>query len=76
MEGYCQESYGCGGKCWLNVAGSFGIWKIFAGHCEGSLREKNLLEEAFFCERPREDVVKEFNLTEDEAKIILNNSWR
>lgn len=72
MSDTCRKTFDCGGNCWMNVAGTFDAWEVCSKHCKGTLEQQQLLDDVVNHNNGKTsaDIIKEFNLTGEEADII------
>lgn len=73
MSDTCKKEFECGGDCWVNIAGGFSAWEVCSKHCKGTKKEQTLLDDVFNGKngKTKEDVVKEFNLNDEETRIVM-----
>lgn len=70
----CDSNFECHGSCWLNVAGSFDVWKLVSKHCTGTTEERNLIGDVFNSVKSKEEISNRYSLT-GEAKITVEGYW-
>ncbi|MGJ0846540.1 hypothetical protein ACR77J_07620 [Tissierella praeacuta] len=70
-----ENKTGCCGECWLNTAGSFHVWETFIKYCKGTEEESIAIGEMFHGKRNRQELLDTYNLTEEDRRILIEDSW-
>lgn len=64
----------CKGYCWLNITGYMDIWEIVCNKCNGTTKEKELIDSTLQNSNKKVDVIGSYNFTEEE-KEKLKGEW-
>ena len=75
----CEIEFECKGNCWVNVGGSQKAWDIVSRHCNGSIKNKELINKALHESLHREHrtaLCDKLNIQGDERTFLIEKGLK